>query len=103
NREPLRRISLMYGLFHTTHFQIRTKQRGLSRIVIDALVRYGESRLCHRGVDSLIFTKRALDEIRSDCGPHVFRMCEKKRNAYIIMSEDGVLITVARSYRNTVH
>jgi hypothetical protein len=39
-----------------------------------------------------------LADIENDFGSSVLKMCEKRRNAYLIV-RDGVLITVARSYR----
>ena len=92
----------MDGMTYTKHFQQRSQQRCINGHVIDALLRYGEPNTCRRGIEGLIFTKKALSEIRNEAGPAVFKMCEKVRNAYIIVSSEGVLITVARSYRGTV-
>ena len=64
---------------------------------------YGELRTSHHGIDSLIFTKSALADIRSDHGLAIFKACEKLRNTYLIASGNGVLITVARSSRRTIH
>ena len=93
----------MYGLIYTKHFGQRAQQRSLNSIVVAALLRYGESRYSRAGIDSLIFTKAALADIKSDYGARIFQMCERFKNTYIIMSDDGVLITVARSHRRTVH
>ena len=93
----------MNGFIRTKHFDQRLQQRGLNEIVIMALLYYGERRTSHHGIDSLIFTKSALADIRSDFGIAVFKACEKLRNTYLIASEEGVLITVARSYRRTIH
>ena len=93
----------MHGLVYTKHFALRYKQRGLNKTVVDALLHYVERKSTRRGIDSLVFTKRALAEIRSDHGKEVFLQCERQRKAYIIISEDAVAITVAHSYRGTVH
>lgn len=91
----------MNGITRTKHFDHRLQQRGLNEIVVMALLSYGECRSSRHGVESLIFTKTALADIENDFGSSVLKMCEKRRNAYLIV-RDGILITVARSYR-TVH
>ena len=93
----------MNGITCTKHFVQRLQQRGLNEIVVMALLYYGERRTSHHGIDSLIFTKTALADIRSDHGPTIFKACEKLRNTYLIATEDGVLITVARGYGKTIH
>lgn len=91
----------MNGITRTKHFNRRLQQRGLNEVVVMALLQYGECRSSQHGVESLIFTKSALADIENDFGSTVLKMCERLRNTYLIVS-DGVLITVARSYR-TVH
>lgn len=93
----------MDGITRTKHFDQRFQQRGLSDIVVWALLHYGEQHSSRHGVESLIFTKAALVEIKNDHGAAIFKACDKRRNAYLILSDDGVLITVARSYRKTIH
>jgi hypothetical protein len=93
----------MDGMTKTKHFNKRSQQRGLKSTVVEALIRYGECRSSHHGVDSIIFTKAALTEIRNDHGIKASKMCEKFKNNYIIMTGDGVLITVAHSFRKTIH
>ena len=89
----------MDGLIYTNHSRRRFQQRGFRDVVVLALLDYGERRQCRGGVESLFFSKRALADIRHEQGPTVHKMCEKLRNAYLIVSEQGVLITVARSYK----
>jgi hypothetical protein len=93
----------MHGTYYTKHFVKRSQQRGLNDDVINVLLKYGECCRSHCGIDSIMFTKNSLTEIKNDHGAQVFRMCEKFKNIYIIMTGDGVLITVARSFRKTIH
>lgn len=93
----------MDGVTKTKHFSQRIQQRGITVAVVQALYKYGECHSSRNGVDSLVFTKAALIEIRNEHGSILHNACEKRRNAYIIASENGTLITVARSYRKTVH
>lgn len=93
----------MNGIISTKHFEQRFQQRGMNQIVVMALLRYGVARKTRDQASSLVFTKAALAEIKNDLGRTTFLACEKLRNAYIVMSEEGALITVARSYRRTIH
>lgn len=93
----------MDGFNRTKHFAKRSQKRSICDVVIQALLQYGEQRSSKNGIDSLIFTKKALTDIKNDHGPSVFKACEERRNTYIIVSDEGTLITVARSYRKTVH
>lgn len=92
----------MHGLIRTKHFNQRLQQRGMDYAVVIALLRYGEVHSSRHGIESLIFTKMALAEIRNDHGACIFKACERQRNAYIIVSDVGVLITVARSSGRTI-
>ena len=89
----------MYGTIRTKHFDQRFQQRGLKKAVVQALIQYGEQHSSRHGIESLFFSKHALAEIKADHGKAVFKACERLRNAYLVMSEDGVLITIARNYR----
>lgn len=92
----------MYGLIETKHFLARSQQRCIKSFIQELLLYYGESRKLRDGIDSIFFSRDSLHAILNDLGNPTFKMCEKFRNAYLILSEDGVLITIARSYR-TIH
>jgi hypothetical protein len=93
----------MNGIYKTKHFSQHCQQRGINDSAVAILLKYGEIRSSLHGIDSLIFTKSSLAEIKNDCGSIIFKMCEKRRNAYIITSEDGALITAARSHCKAIH
>ena len=92
----------MYSLIESRHCIARCQQRCISDVVKNILLYYGESRICGRGVDGIYFSRDSLNEILGDLGTTAFKMCEKFKNTYLIVSADGVLITAARSYR-TIH
>ena len=93
----------MYGITYTEHFDRRFQQRGLTKLVVDTLLQYGSARRTRGGAESLTFDKVALAEIKTDLGETVFKECERQKNAYVVLSDDGSLITVARSYRKILH
>ena len=93
----------MDGFNYTKHFEQRFAQRGLTAIVIETLLRYGSARKIRDGAESIIFTRKVLAEIRTDLGDAVFKACDRLKNAYIVLSADGTLVTVAHSYRKVVN
>lgn len=93
----------MDGITFTKHFDRRYQQRGMTSLVFDMLLKYGATRRTRGGAESLTFTKDTLAEIRADVGDAIFKACERLKNAYIVLSDDGTAITVARSYRKAVH
>lgn len=93
----------MHQIRKSKHYSIRTQQRCINRVIELLLIGYGESKKCSGGVESIFFSRESLIEIRNDIGVQACRMCERHKNAYLICSEDGVLITAARSYRRTIH
>ena len=92
----------MYGLIESNHYIARSQQRCISVAIREILLYYGEARICRGGVDGIYFSRDSLNEVLSDLGTTPFKMCEKFKNTYLILSADGVLITAARSYR-TIH
>lgn len=93
----------MIGIDHTKHSKLRAKQRGIKSRVIEVLFCYGVTRRTRDGAESLSFTKEVLAEIKADLGPRIFKMCGKLKNAYIVVSNEGTLITAAHSYRKVLH
>lgn len=93
----------MNGLTHSKHYITRTQQRSISRIMECLIILYGDSMKCRGGVESISFSRESLQEIENEHGKSVRKLCEKYRNAYLILSGDGVLVTAARSYRRTIH
>ena len=92
----------MIDIILSRHGMIRMAQRSINISVIDFLISYGEVRRCRDHAESFYFSKRSLRDILDDHGLSAFKACEKMRNAYIVI-QDGVLITVARSHRRTIH
>ncbi|MEZ5681498.1 MAG: hypothetical protein R3E14_09415 [Erythrobacter sp.] len=93
----------MDGIIRSKHFDLRYQQRGLTAIAVETLLQYGSAHRVYGGAERLTFTKSVLAEVRIDLGERVFKACERLRNAYIVVSEKGVLITVARSHGKAVH
>ena len=93
----------MHGFTTSKHFMQRAQQRGVPYTVVHSLVYYGERRKSVGGADRIYFTKESLRDVHNDFGRETFRMCERYKRAYLVISDDGIIITVAHAYRKTVH
>jgi hypothetical protein len=82
---------------YTAHAQTRCQQRCISSEVVDALLSYGERRR-HQGADVYYLTKQARSRLSSAVGER-YRRYEKALNSYVVMSDDGQVITAGRRYR----
>jgi hypothetical protein len=79
---------------YTIHAQTRCQQRAISPEVVDTLLAYGQSKR-HAGADIYFLDKRARTRAAAALGERYKRM-EKRLNSYLVVSDDGQLITAAR-------
>lgn len=79
------------------HFQYRAQQRSMNKVVLICLMKYGKSQNTRNKCEKIYFDKAALSEIYAD-SPDTYRILEKHKNSYIVVSDDGCLVTAVRSY-----
>ena len=78
----------------TRHAQLRMQQRSIPSMVIDLLVDFGDSAAAGAGACSYFFSKRSWRRVCRHAGAAAKHL-ERWRNVYIIMSDDGVIVTAA--------
>lgn len=78
----------------TRHATIRMQQRSIPLMVIDLLVDFGDSAAAGAGACSYFFSKRSWQRVCRHAGAAA-KHFERRRNVYIIMSDDGVIVTAA--------
>lgn len=76
------------------HGKARRQQRSIPPFVIDALTDYGDERFLEGGARSFGFSKRGWKRFAQYMGQAI-RAYEKYRNVYLVLAEDGSVITVA--------
>lgn len=86
-------------LTYSKHAHVRCGQRSVSHDLISMLVAYGEINAVKGAAKSYFLSNKGLKEAKSQLGKELFQAIEKKKNVYVIVSEEGVIITVARSAR----
>ena len=77
------------------HAALRSQQRGINGQVIDALLAFGVQKR-HRGADVYYFDRQTKNRAAKSLGGDYFRQYEKCLNSYIVVSDDGCIITAAR-------
>ena len=78
----------------TQHGDARRQQRCIPPFVIDALTDYGDERFLGHGSRSFSFSKRSWKSFCRYMGQAI-QAYEKYRNVYMVVAEDGSIITVA--------
>lgn len=83
---------------YTAHAIARCKQRSISAEVVDALLSYGEVKR-HAGADIYYLTKAARQRAAAALGEG-YRRVEKSLNSYLVLADNGQMITAGRRYRS---
>ena len=76
------------------HGASRRQQRCIPPFVLDALTDYGDELFLGDGSRSFSFSKRSWRHFSRYMGPAIHAY-DKYRNAYVVVAEDGSVITVA--------
>jgi len=82
---------------YTAHAEARCQQRSISNEVVEVLLAYGESGR-HQGADIYYLTRPARRRAQAALGDR-YRRLERRLNSYLVVGEDGSLVTAGRRYR----
>jgi len=83
---------------HTHHAQLRCQQRAIPAEAVDVLLAYGEYRR-RGGADVYFLNRQARSRLLTALGPDRYRRLEKSLDSYLVIADDGMLITAAHRYR----
>lgn len=89
---------MMDGLFVTAHASARMHQRGIQRAVVEAIFANGRAEHSH-GAHIYFIDRRARDFVRDEVGAKEFAQLEKNLSTYLVIGDDGRLVTAARRTR----
>ena len=81
----------------TNHAQIRSQQRGISSEAVDMVLRYGSVQRA-RGGRSYYMDKQAHQRAGRSPESDRYRQCSDRLKIYVVVGDDGGIITVAHSY-----
>ena len=78
----------------TRHARIRSQQRGLSLDILDCVLAYGRVSKAPGGTSRVLLDRHAI-ALASDDYPQYRTRLEAKRGLYLILTQDGRVITAA--------
>lgn len=76
------------------HAALRSQQRSMSPDIIDAVIDFGQERHASGGCYSYAFTDRTWRRFVEQMGSDARRL-QRARNAYVIVAENGLVVTTA--------
>jgi len=77
---------------YTQHGMERSKQRGIPPLVIDWLIEYGRV-IRHKSADVYSFDHGSRRRLRGDIGSLAYKRLSDFFNAYVVLSDDGRVVT----------
>jgi len=84
----------------THHAKIQAQRRGLQPIVYEALERYGNEQHDGNGAITVFMNKASKRAMERDWGYRaVSRLWDMMKDAYEVVTTDGVILTVGHRYR----
>jgi hypothetical protein len=86
----------------TAHGRTRCQQRGVSDVVVDMIVSFG-AEVRARGASKYYLDRKGRTRLARALGTDVVRRHERKLNCYVVISDDGMLITAAPRRRRVRH
>lgn len=94
----------MYYPIHTVahnrlsrHAQVRMQQRSIPQFIVDCLLDFTEAVPAGGGSVRYCFKADSWAEAQRDMGSEA-RKLDRYRNAYVIVAEDGTVVTAAREH-----
>jgi len=80
------------------HAQTRLQQRAISEEAVDTLLAYGERRR-RGGADIYFLNRRARSRVIAALGSKRYNRLSRSLNSYLVVSDDGCLVTAAHRRR----
>lgn len=84
----------MGALNLTAHAETRANQRGIRHETMEVLLDYGVAK-ARGGADVFYMDQAARRKVRYDLGSKAYARIERALDAYLVLAEDGSVITVA--------
>lgn len=81
------------------HARRRMQQRSVPLRILDLLECYGSTKRAFYNADVYTFDRMARQRIRAELGDVGLKEIEPYKNAYMVVSDEGSVVTVARKYK----
>lgn len=83
---------------YTNHASIRCQQRGIRGEVVEALLAFGRRRTRH-GAEVYFMDKTARSRALADLGRDGYRRIADGLDTYLVVADDGSIVTAAKRLR----
>ena len=93
----MRLQNLKREIILTKHAAVRTQQRGISGDAISTILNYGHFNHTRGGAKTWSMSRTEKQFAKADLGQKYINI--EKQLGYLIISDDGVLITAAHSFK----
>ena len=87
---------------NSKHCDIRCKQRGIPVIIIDWLIDYGRVVRSY-GADVYYLDKKGRRRLKREIGTIAYKRMNDLLNSFLVMSDDGTIVTVGKRYKRIKH
>lgn len=84
------------------HARSRCQQRGIPPVVVDLIVDFGAEVRTY-GASKYYLDRRSRSDLRRAVGSQALRQVEHKLNCYVVVADDGVLVTAAPRTKRIRH
>ena len=85
------------------HVRKQMQRRGIPPLITHWLEDFGEEVHDHHGAIILYFSKTARRRLERSVGRQAVRKLDEWMNTYLVISTDGIPITVGHRYRRVNH
>lgn len=83
---------------YTRHAELRCRQRGISREVVDVILTYGQRMRSH-GADVCFMDRAARKELERELGHDFYRRVADRLNIYVVANDDLIVTAAPRRRR----
>lgn len=88
----------MIPLDFSRHAQTRMQQRGIRPIIVEWILEYG-CNMRHEGASVHFLSRETRNKLRRAIGTKRYGQMENRLDAYVVASDDGLIVTVGWRYK----
>ena len=86
----------------TYHAAVRSQQRGIPPLIINLVVSYGKM-IQRRGASVYFLDKLTRRNLKKEIGSIAYRRLDDLLDAYVVVADDGAVVTTGKHYKRLKH
>ena len=88
----------MIGFDLSHHAEARMRQRAIPSIIVAWILDYGRD-MRHHGASVYFLNRETRNKLKRDMGAKLYTQIGNRLDAYVVVSDDGTIVTVGRRYK----